>query len=119
MINCLVPADPAPGFGFSRLFELREPGARRRGVGADPAVVDVLDRHRVEVIPAFAPAAFGDDQPRIFQHFEMLHDSASVDVAEVAAQRARGERLILERVEDLASDVRCQGFENLIIFCMD
>src|SRR3546814_1042335 len=52
----------APAFllRFDRLFEAREPRRRGSRVGADPAVVDVLDRHRVEMVPAFAAAAFGD-----------------------------------------------------------
>ena len=45
--------------GLDRLFEAREFGARRGGVRADPAFVDIVDRHRVEMVPAFAAAAFG------------------------------------------------------------
>src|SRR3546814_14033692 len=80
----------APAFllRFDRLFEAREPRRRGSRVGADPAVVDVLDRHRVEMVPAFAAAAFGDDEAGILRLPPMLHPRSAVDVGKTAAQRA-------------------------------
>ena len=99
---------------FDRLFEPRQPRARGGGVGADPAVVDVLDRYRVEMIPALAAAALGDDEPCILEHLEMLHHRAAVDIGEMDAQRARGQRLVLQIVQYLAPDRRGEGLEGRI-----
>src|SRR3546814_15788188 len=84
-------------FRLPRLLEPRQPCRRRGGVGADPAVVDILDRHCVEMVPPLAPAALGDDESGIFQHFQMLHHRAAIEFGEMRAQRAGGQRLILDR----------------------
>ena len=88
--------------------------ARWRGVRADPAIVDVLDRHRVQMIPPFAAAPLGDHQPRVLQHLQMLHHRAAVDVGEMAAQRAGRQRLVLEIIEDLSPDRRGERLEGRI-----
>jgi hypothetical protein len=60
-IKSWVTMDEQVGLGrLDRLLEPREPRACGGGVGADPAVVDILDRDRVQMIPAFAAAAFGE-----------------------------------------------------------
>ena len=56
------------------------------------------------MVPAFAAAAFGDNQPGILQHFQMLHHRTAVDVDEMAAQRPGGKWLIFQIVQYLPPD---------------
>ena len=51
--------------------ERRDPALR---VLVDPAVVDQPDRHRVEVVQLLPAPAARDDEPRLLQHLEVLHD---------------------------------------------
>src|SRR3546814_14761035 len=52
------------GRRLHRLLEPRQPCARGGGVGADPAVVDVLNRHGLQMIHPLAPAAFRSEARR-------------------------------------------------------
>ena len=63
------------------------------GIGADPAVVDALDRHRVEMVPALPPLAADDDQPGFLEHAEMLHHRAAIERREACDEIAGGARL--------------------------
>src|SRR5436309_252302 len=72
------------------------------GILTDPAVVDLLDRQRVEMVPALAPLALCDDQIGLFEYLEMHHHRAPVHVRESLAERAGGLRQILQPVEQLA-----------------
>ena len=45
------------------------------GVLVDPPVVDQSDRDRVQEVP-FLPSCFArDDEARVFEHAQMLHDA--------------------------------------------
>jgi hypothetical protein len=81
-------------------------------VTADPAVVDVLDGKRVDVVPALASPAFYDDQIRALKHAQMLHDGASVQAAKVIAEIPGGSWLIFQEIKDLPSFVIGQRFED-------
>jgi hypothetical protein len=53
-------------------------GARATlGVLADPPVVDLLDRDRVEVAVLLATDASGHDEPGVLEHAKMLHHAES------------------------------------------
>src|SRR6185436_9990470 len=53
-------------------------GARATlGVLADPPVVDLLDRYRVEVAVLLATDAPGHDEPGVLEYAEMLHHAES------------------------------------------
>src|SRR5215212_7196695 len=84
-------------------------------VGADPAVVDLLDGQRVEVVPAEAALAPDDDQAGLLQDAEVLHDRAAVELGEVAAEVARRAGLRLEQVEDAPSATVSQRFEYKLL----
>ena len=61
------------------------------GVGRivpDPAIINMLDRQRIEIVPALPTAFMGDDQIRLFEDFEMLHHGAPVELRETGAQIA-------------------------------
>ena len=60
---------------------------------ADPAVVNILNRHRVQMIPAFAAATFGDDQPRLLQHPQMHHHGGAIEFGEAAGELAGGDEM--------------------------
>ena len=59
-----------------------EQADRAGGIGADPAVVDMLDRQRVQMVPPLPPLALDDHQLRLLQHLQMLHHRAAVEVRE-------------------------------------
>ena len=87
------------GYPLEILFQTRQHRDGALRVRSDPAFMDGVDGQRVEVIPALPPAPFGDDQVGVFQHLQMLHHGASVDVLKQGAQLPRGQRLIAKRVE--------------------
>ena len=91
------------------------PFGRMTGIRADPAFVDIADRKRVEVVPALAATADGDDEIRRFQHIEMLHHGAAVERGEGCAQRAGGQRIILQAIENLTPDRGRQSLENAVL----
>jgi hypothetical protein len=64
---------------------------RVRCVRADPALVDRLDRHRVEVVEAFAALPDAHHQSRALEDAEVQHDRAAVELRK-PAQAAGGQR---------------------------
>jgi hypothetical protein len=64
--------------------------------------VDVVDRKRVEVVPALAPAPLDLHQVGRFENFEMLHHRAAIEVRKLTAERAGGERLVAKSIKDRA-----------------
>src|SRR5690349_2618072 len=56
-------------------LEVGEPSGPRRRVLAHPAVVDELDRDRVEVVRLLASMALRDDETCVFQEPEVLRDA--------------------------------------------
>src|SRR5688500_18759712 len=93
-------------------LQLRHAHRRARGVRAGPALVDLVDRQRIEVVPAFAPLARRDHQVRFLEHFQMLHDRAAIELRKQAAQHAGGQGLVAQLVEDLPADRRGQRLER-------
>jgi len=55
-----------------QLCEGRHPALR---VLVDPAVVDQPDRHRVQEVQLLPARPAGDDEARVLQHAQVLHDS--------------------------------------------
>jgi len=84
-------------------------------MGPDPAFVDGVNGEGVEVVPALAAAALGDDQVGGFQHLQMLHHRAAVEVRELRAQTAGGQRLIAQHVEDGAAMMGGEGAEHTVL----
>src|SRR5215470_19253667 len=79
----------------------------------DPAVVDLVNRNRVEVVELLAPAPRRRDEARVFEHVEVLrhglprhvHPVAELGQRETVAREHAIEQLppprIRERFEDL------------------
>ena len=86
------------------------------GILADPAVVDRLDRQGVEMVPALAALAARQDQLRLFQHLQVLHDRATVHLRKSFAQRARRQRRVLDRIQHLPPLCIGQRLENGVLF---
>lgn len=66
----------------------------------DPAVVDALNRHRVEVVPPGAPLAPDHDQPRGLEHIQMLHDRGAAQMVDVRDHIAGGAAADRDEVDD-------------------
>jgi hypothetical protein len=71
-------------------------------VAADPAIVDLFDRQRTEVVPAHPSLAFHDDQVCAFENAEVLHHRATVELGKAPANVAGGQRLDFQEIEDPA-----------------
>src|SRR6478672_9967995 len=56
------------------MLEVDERRDSALGVLVDPAVVDQPDRHRVEVVELLPAPAARDDEARLLEHLEVLHD---------------------------------------------
>ena len=66
--RCRRSADRQPDAGSRSALSVAMRSTAERGVVADPAVVDLLDRHDVEVVPALAALALGDHQVGVLEH---------------------------------------------------
>jgi hypothetical protein len=71
------------------------------------------------MVPAFAAATFGDDQPCLLQHLQMLHHRAAVEIGEMVAQRPRRKRLILQIVQNLTSNAVRERLEDAVEIVVD
>lgn len=65
---------------FQVCLQSVENGHRMRGIIADPKLVNLLDRQRIEIVPALASRPDDDDQVGLFQHLQMLHDGTAIHV---------------------------------------
>ena len=84
---------------FSEIFEARHLSGPIGAVFRGPALVNHLDRRGVEIELARAAVFFGDDEVRLFQHCEMLHDGDAADI-EFAGERANADaRFFLYDIE--------------------
>ena len=97
------------------ILKASEQGDRAFCMWADPALVDLLEGDGVQMVPTLPSTPDGDDQFRLFQHPQMLHHRAAVELGKMRAERAGGQRLVPQIVEDLAADRRGQGFENAVV----
>ncbi len=86
-----------------------------RRVFADPAVMDLLDRKRVEVIPALPSLALGNDEVSLLEDLQMLHHGAAVHIGKSIAQCARRLGCFLQPIEHLAPPRMGQGLENMVV----
>ena len=106
---------------------------RRKQVGA------VLGRHALQQVafePLDHPAPFGQlfpserrevqperlpvdrhafDQPGILQYLQMLHHGAAVDVREGIAERARGQRPVTQRIQNLPPGMVAESLEDAVV----
>lgn len=64
---------PYLGALFHALLHVGHPSCPERAIFGSPAIVDALNRHRIEVEPAAAPFLFADQQVGGLQPRQMLH----------------------------------------------
>ncbi len=76
-----------------------------------PALVDLLDRNCVEVIPTLAAHAPNDNQSRLFEDGQMLHDGKSRKF-ERHAQLARRSWFVAQCIQKPPSRWIGEGFPN-------
>lgn len=88
-----------------------------RPIGAepiDPALMNGLDRHRIEIEPPCAAILLADEQARFFQHFEMVHNRDPADI-ERSGQLADGlTRLIADKIKNAPPRLMRKGMEDQI-----
>src|SRR5689334_2278204 len=106
---------------LQRLLQPSQHRGGARGVLVDPAVVDEPYRYRVEKVQLLPSRSAGDDQSRVLQYPQVLHDTepadlhlrlqlgqrAAVTLEEQVEQEAA--RRIRERLEDQVVIVHCPG----------
>ena len=78
-----------------------------RGIRADPAVVNMFDGERIEVVPPFASLALGNDEVGLLEHLKVLHHGTAVESGEMLAKRTRRGWLIPQDIEHRASNRGC------------
>lgn len=76
---------------FSDLFSER----------SNPALVDLSDRYRIEMIVSIAPLMSRHHQTRLLQHAEVLHHCVAAELGELLSQVPGGARPIGQLVEQL------------------
>ena len=99
---------------FETFFQIAERLEAMAFVFANPALGDLVDRHRIEVMQLLAPAPEDSHEVRGFQQQEMFGYRLPCHV-EVRAQFA--ERLpvvFVQHVEQLSAAIVRQGFEDYI-----
>src|ERR1043165_3203104 len=69
---------------------------------AYPAIVELFDRKRVDIVPAVASLSLYNDQFCIFQNPQVLHYGAAVQLAKVLAQLSGSPGLVPKHVKNLA-----------------
>jgi hypothetical protein len=97
---------------------------------ADPPVGDLLDRHRIEVVPLGASVPHGDHQIGLGEYGKVLHHSEAGHLGKLSAQFI--ERLpvaaeqavqkcppgrVGERSKDLAAQVHALTIGDLLVTC--
>lgn len=82
---------------------------------ADPALMDLLNRDHIEMIPALPPLSFRNDEVRIGQHRQVLHHRASIQLRMQFAERTRGERTAFEGIKQPPSCAVTECAEDGIV----
>lgn len=82
------------------------------GISTDPAIVDLLDRQAVQMVPTLASFLFGDHEVCIFKHLQMLHYGAAVHIRKSLAEHASRSRRILEHIQNFAPATMRKGLED-------
>ena len=93
-------------------------GGGLRGMGPDPAFVDRLDRHRVEVIEALAALAHRHHQPRLLKPAQVQHHRGAVELREAGGDLLGGQRAQLQLVADPPPHRVGESLENGIEFAV-
>jgi hypothetical protein len=100
-------------------FEGDELGRRCLGERAEPALLDLRDRHRVEVVDAVPPLAGEDHQAGVGQHVEVVHHAVPGHLGVLRDQLTGGLRPATQGVQQPAAGRIGQGPEHDLIVFVD
>jgi len=103
-------------FSFQISFQAVQQGDRIRSIAPDPALMNMFDRQGIEIIPALATNPTHEHKVSFFQHSQMLHHRAPVELAELRAEVTRRLRCIFQRIHHASPDRRGQRPENQVSF---
>src|SRR5271170_1419849 len=78
---------------------------RRPCILADPAVIDLLHRNHVQIVPPATPTPLHNHQVRTLEHPQVLHHRATVHPLEVRTKLPRRLRPILQQIQNLPPPV--------------
>jgi hypothetical protein len=84
-------------------------------IGANPAIVNLLDRHCIQAVPAKPPLGPDDDHFGALEHTEVLHDRAAVQPGKPVAQLARVSGRIPQQVENAAARRMAERLEDTVL----
>jgi hypothetical protein len=101
-----------------RFFEILLQGAQRLERRAfelmDPALVDFVNRHGIEVVQFLAAAPDGGDEVGVFEDVEMFGHSLAGHV-EVRAQPGERPPVVpMQEIEEFAATGVAEGFEHVV-----
>jgi hypothetical protein len=96
-------------------FEVRERRHVALRVLVDPPIVDQTDRHGVQEVPLFPALPARDDEPRVLEQAQMLHDA---EARHLQLGLELGERAAVtheEPVEQEATRRVCERLEHAVV----
>lgn len=99
---------------FCGLFDEAEPVGPKRAEAINPALMNGLDRHRIEIEPPRAPIFLADQQAGFFQHFEMVHDRDAADIKGFGKLADALARMIPDKVQDPPPRLMREGVKDQI-----
>src|ERR1017187_3011987 len=99
---------------FETLFQIAQRLETMAFVFANPALGDLVDRHRIEVMQLLAPAPDHDDQMRRLEQQEVFGDRLPRHVEVRAKVAKRLPVAPMQLVEQLSPAFVSQGFEDCI-----
>lgn len=105
-----------PVFGFEAVFEVDH----RRGPGfgelGDPAVVDLADRHRVQVMDLLPTVAPRRDEVGLLEHLQVLHHAEARQLGQFVAELSEREAVVAEQTVEQATTTRVgQRLEDRVV----
>lgn len=101
---------------FHDVPQLAEHVDRVRSIGSDPALLQIMDRQGIQMVPALAPASLHRDQTCFLQHPQMHHDRAAINIRQRLAQRAGRARSIHQQIQQLSPHTMAERLENQVEF---
>lgn len=100
---------------FKVVLHASEKFSRLRCILTDPSSVDFRDRNYVQVVPPRPPFSLDNNETCPFEHAKVLHDRASIEISEVAAELARRLRLLLQEIKYFAPLPICKSLEHSLL----
>ena len=99
---------------FDAVTQLVEHGDGMGRIRPDPAFLQIVDWHRIQVIPALPATPLNRDQAGFLQNPEMLHDRAAIDCRQRRTQSTGGPRAIRQQIQQLPTQLVAERLEKQI-----